>query len=246
MQSPCTVRKMAKMYTFPDFWWSVFNNVYTMAGKIQNDIYNSLTSNYVHFIADWKEIFCLIVDVHPALNLFRKLEFLRGLVFQPEILFQCFIYLFIVISYAFFLMRGGTKHGKLAFSLGTRFIVFSGRSTRSTLKDLMVLRFWPVELPLFQTEQSTGSVNDPIQKIQDVGSTTFRKERIILTRMMSLLLRNKNVLTLTARCRSSLKKKIRANSCSLKNRAYEKMTLSFFNVLLIFHYSTCSFFSRLH
>ena len=41
-----------------------------------------------------------------------------------------------------------TTQSNTAFSLGTRFIVFRGRRTRKTRSDFMVLRFWPVELPL--------------------------------------------------------------------------------------------------
>lgn len=40
-----------------------------------------------------------------------------------------------------------TTQSKTAFSFGTRFIVFSGRSTRSTRNDLMVDKFWLTLLP---------------------------------------------------------------------------------------------------
>lgn len=41
-----------------------------------------------------------------------------------------------------------TTQSKTAFNLGTRLMVLRGLKTRKTRKDLMVLRFWPVELPL--------------------------------------------------------------------------------------------------
>ena len=41
-----------------------------------------------------------------------------------------------------------TTQSNTAFSLGILLIVFSGRKTRSTLKDFMVLKFCPVVDPL--------------------------------------------------------------------------------------------------
>ena len=41
-----------------------------------------------------------------------------------------------------------TTQSNTAFSLGILLIVFSGRKTRRTLKDLMVLKFCPVVDPL--------------------------------------------------------------------------------------------------
>lgn len=52
-------------------------------------------------------------------------------------------------------LRELTTQSNTALSLGTRLIVLSGRNTRSTRKDFMVLRFWPVVLPLCVTAIST-------------------------------------------------------------------------------------------
>ena len=46
--------------------------------------------------------------------------------------------------------REFTTQSNTAFSFGTRLMVFSGLNTRNTRRDFMVLRFWPVELPLKQ------------------------------------------------------------------------------------------------
>lgn len=45
-----------------------------------------------------------------------------------------------------------TKQSNTAFSLGTRFIVFNGLSTRNTRNDLMVDRLAPAELCLKTTK----------------------------------------------------------------------------------------------
>ena len=47
-------------------------------------------------------------------------------------------------------LRELTTQSNTALSLGTRLIVLSGLRTRSTRRDLIVLKFCPVELPLKQ------------------------------------------------------------------------------------------------
>lgn len=44
--------------------------------------------------------------------------------------------------------REFTTQSKTAFNFGTLFMVLSGRNTLKTLKDFIVDRFWPAELPL--------------------------------------------------------------------------------------------------
>lgn len=41
-----------------------------------------------------------------------------------------------------------TTQSNTAFSFGTRLIVLSGRNTRRTRSDLIVVKFLPAELPL--------------------------------------------------------------------------------------------------
>ena len=47
---------------------------------------------------------------------------------------------------------------KTALSLGTRLMVFKGRSTRRTRRDFMVARFSPPELPLEEEDSNIEKV----------------------------------------------------------------------------------------
>ena len=51
-----------------------------------------------------------------------------------------------------------TTQSNTAFNFGTRFMVLSGRRTRRTRRDLIVLRFCPVELPLEIKENEKNSL----------------------------------------------------------------------------------------
>lgn len=53
-------------------------------------------------------------------------------------------------------LRELTTQSKTALSFGTRLMVLSGLRTRRTRKDLMVLRFCPVELPLINEKMKTS------------------------------------------------------------------------------------------
>ncbi len=67
----------------------------------------------------------------------------------------------------------------LALSLGTRLMVLSGRRTRSTRRDLIVLRFCPVALPLKEKNAMTRKnvVFANVQEKLDIQGeeTAFRR-----------------------------------------------------------------------
>lgn len=53
-----------------------------------------------------------------------------------------------------------TTQSNTAFNFGTRLMVLRGRSTRSTLSDLIVDKFWPAELPLCKKKLMSISTDD--------------------------------------------------------------------------------------
>ena len=72
-----------------------------------------------------------------------------------------------------------TTQSKTAFSFGTRLMVLSGRSTRSTRSDLMVLKFWPVELPL---NRRNSQHNNSIRRRAKQNTVGQKKDLMVLER----------------------------------------------------------------
>ena len=73
-----------------------------------------------------------------------------------------------------------TTQSNTAFNFGTLLMVFKGRRTRRTRRDLIVLRFWPVELPLKNWIQNEHSSSQKAQLPHLVSSLQCVLKELIL------------------------------------------------------------------